>query len=130
MYIYDAPGREGINEASIIKITYDSAVIPSLDGAAQGIVSNITGMEGIKNLRQTIQPTKVSGRNARRISITAERWNGMIGVEALVVETNKSNTITQIQLIFAAKNSVTLFGVLTKQREYALKVIESISIYD
>ncbi|MOA65888.1 hypothetical protein D3C78_1924380 [compost metagenome] len=54
----------------------------------------------------------------------------MIGVEALVAESSKVNTVTQIQLIFGAKKSITLFGVLTSQREYAQKVLDSIILLD
>lgn len=130
LYIYDAPGREGIHEASITKITYGPRITPSLDGGAQGIISRITKMDGVKNVRHTIQPIRLSGRNARRVSITADRWTGMIGVEALVAESSKVNTVTQIQLIFGAKKSITLFGVLTSQREYAQKVLDSIILLD
>ena len=129
-YIYDAPGREGVHEADIIKITYNDWVTANLDGAAQGIVSKINSMPGVKNLQHTIQKSLVSGRDARRISVKADRWDGVIGAEALVIESSSINELSQIQIVFSESNNISFFSSFPEKRKFAANVISSVSIIE
>lgn len=125
---YGAPGYNGIHEASIIKTVYIPGFIPNLDASSQGIASNLGKLDGVKNVRISSKTTYVSGLEARRVSITADRWNGMFGVEALLVYDSKSSTFTMIQVFIAAQKGLTLSGVLTSQREEASKLLNTVSI--
>jgi hypothetical protein len=129
-YAYDASGESGIHEATLLKTTYVAGFIPSLDGAAQGAATSLSQLEGVKNVRITSQPLQISGLTARRVSVTADRWNGQIGIEALVAYEPKTNSTTQIQLIIGAQNSLSWSGILTEKRSAADKFLSSVKFVD
>lgn len=89
-------------EIAVQRTVYKSGTELNFDGAAQGAVDGIARLDGIRNLRQTAAELTVSGKPARRLSITAGRWRKTLRVELLLIADGQ--TYFQVQVIFDAAN--------------------------
>ena len=89
-------------EIAVQRTVYKSGLELSFDGAAQGAVDGIARLDGIRNLRQTAAELTVSGKPARRLSVTAGRWRKTLRVELLLIADGQ--TYYQVQAIFDSTN--------------------------
>lgn len=90
-------------EIDVLRTAYKDGIELSFDGAVQGAVEGIAQLDGIRNLQHTATELTVSGKPARRISITAGRWRKRLCVEAILIADGQ--TYYQVQAIFDATNS-------------------------
>ncbi len=87
-------------EIDVLRTVYKNGVELNFDGAAKGAVDGIAHLEGVRNLRDTAVETTVSGKPARRLSITAERGRKTMRVEGLLIADGQA--YYQVQAIFDA----------------------------
>ena len=124
--IYMAPPINGLEEVRLVKTQYKLEVSPSIDGAALGLSKSITTLQGVKNFHDEVVPLSVSGLEARRISIEADRWGGKLGGEFLIIYDRKLNIMWQVQLLFTQnKYSPVSFD---KERQYTRKLLSSVRV--
>ena len=89
-------------EIAVQRTVYKSGLELSFDGAAQGAVDGIARLDGIRELRHTATELTVSGKPARRLSVTAGRWRKTLRVELLLIADGQ--TYFQVHAIFDAAN--------------------------
>lgn len=89
-------------EIDVLRTAYKGGIELSFDGAVQGAVEGITRLDGIRNVQQTATELTVSGKPARRLSVTADRWRKTVRVEALLLADGQ--TFYQVQTVFDAAN--------------------------
>ncbi len=89
-------------EIDALRTVYKSGIELNFDGAAKGAVDGIAHLDGIRNLHDTATELTVSGKPARRLSITAERERKTLHVEAILIADGPA--YYQIQVIFDAAN--------------------------
>ena len=89
-------------EIDVMRTIYKSDIELNFDGAAQGAVDGIARLAGIRNVQHTATEQTVSGKPARRLSITAERWRKALRVEGLLV--SDGHAYYQVQAIFDPAN--------------------------
>ena len=87
-------------EIDVLRTVYKNGVELNFDGAAKGAVDGIAHLEGVRNLRDTAVATTVSGKPARRLSITAERGRKTMRVEGILIADGQA--YYQVQAIFDA----------------------------
>ena len=87
-------------EIDALRTVYKSGIELNFDGAAKGAVDGIAHLDGISNLHDTTTALTVSGKPARRLSITAERARKTLRVEAILIADGQA--YYQIQAIFDA----------------------------
>ena len=87
-------------EIDVLRTVYKTGVELNFDGAAKGAVDGIAHLEGVRNLRDTAVETTVSGKPARRLSITAERGRKTMRVEGILIADGQA--YYQVQAIFDA----------------------------
>ncbi|MEY2168938.1 MULTISPECIES: J domain-containing protein [unclassified Rhodanobacter] len=125
--VYSSQPTCGLSEVGLLVGMYAPEVQVNIDGAAAGSTKQISTLEGITNPESSIFSTTVSGYPARRVSYKADRWDGVIDGEILVVADSQSNTIWQLQLIFASKKTSNPTN-LNNIRSCANEVLASVSI--
>ena len=128
--IFEAAGSGGILEVRLMKFQYNAKIRGSIDVAASESIANIVRLPGIKNPTQNIVPTKVSGREARRVSFESGRYDGKLGAEFLIVQDDDSQSFYQLQMIFSKKpgfNSLASLD-LQEERTFARKTLDSVQI--
>lgn len=128
--IFEAAGSAGILEVRLMKFQYNSKIRGNIDVAASESVANIVRLPGIKNPTQNIVPTKVSGREARRVSFESGRYDGKLGAEFLIVQDNASQSFYQLQMIFSKKSGFNPLASidLQEERTFARKTLDSVQI--
>ena len=89
-------------EIDVLRTVYKSDIELNFDGAVQGAGDGIARLDGVRNLRQTATDLTISGKPARRLSVTAERWRKTLRVELLIIADGQ--TYFQVQAIFDAGN--------------------------
>ena len=87
-------------EIDVLRTVYKTGVELNFDGAAKGAVDGIAHLEGVRNLRDTATELTVSGKPARRLSITAERGRKTMRVEGILIADGQA--YYQVQAIFDA----------------------------
>ena len=87
-------------EIDVLRTLYKSGVELNFDGAAKGAVDGIAHLDGLTNLHDTATEQTVSGKPARRLSITAERGRKTLRVEAILIADGQA--YYQVQAIFDA----------------------------
>ena len=85
-------------ETDVLRTVYKTGVELNFDGAAKGAVEGFAHDDGVRNVQHTATETTVSGKAARRLSITAERWRKAIRVEAILIADGQA--YYQVQAIF------------------------------
>ena len=70
----------------------------NFDAAANGAVEGFAHDSGVRNVEHTATEQTVSGKAARRLSITAERWRKPLRFEAILIADGQ--TYYQVQAIF------------------------------
>jgi hypothetical protein len=90
-------------EIDVLRTVYKSDIQTNFDGAAQGAVEGIARLDGIRNVQHTATEQTVSGKPARRLSITAERWRKALRVEGLLISDGQA--YWQVQAIFDPANA-------------------------
>ena len=98
MQVFETPGFE----IAVLRTVYKDGVELSFDGAVQGAVAGIGQLPGIRNLQQTTTELTVSGKLARRVSVTAERWRKSVRAELLFLADGQR--YFQVQATFDAAN--------------------------
>lgn len=128
--IFEAAGSAGIQEVRLMKLKYNSKIRGSIDEAASESVSNIVRLPGIKNPKQNIVPTRVSGREARRVSFESGRYDGKLGAEFLIVQDNAGQSFYQLQMIFSKGPGLNPLASLDLQEErtFARKTLDSVQL--
>ena len=121
---YAAEPSCGLGQVNILETVYARQVQGSVDGAANGAIQKISALEGVANPRQEISQVMISGYPARRVTYAAERWSGTLGAEMLVIYDATSNTMWQVQLVFASKEA----GRLRRPRECADGILHSVFV--
>jgi hypothetical protein len=89
-------------EVNIVRSVYKEGIDLNLDGAVNGAVGGIAGLDGVKNVQQTVKEEPVSGKPARRLSLTAERWRKTLRLEAVIIADGR--TYYQVQVIFEGRD--------------------------
>ncbi len=89
-------------EIDVLRTAYKSGLELSFDGAVQGAVEGLTRLDGVRNVQQTASEVTVSGRPARRLSVTANRWRKSVRVEAVLLA--EGQTFYQVQAVFDVTN--------------------------
>lgn len=89
-------------EIDVLRTVYKEGVELNFDGAVQGAVNGIARLDGIRNLQHTVTEATVSGKAARRLAISAERWRKSLRVEAVLMADGQS--FYQVQVIFDPAN--------------------------
>jgi hypothetical protein len=89
-------------EIDVLRTVYKEGVELNFDGAAQGAAEGVSKLDGIRNVQQTISELSVSGKPARRLSMTADRWQKKMGVEVLLISDGPA--FYQVQVIFDTAN--------------------------
>ena len=129
-YEYDAKGVGGISNALFFKSTYAKGFTPGLDSAVDGMAASLRQMDGVSNVRVSSLPVVVSGRQARRLSVSADRYKGEVGIEALVAYDPATNSATHLQFVITAEKGALLTGTFADKRAAADRIIKSISFVD
>ncbi len=98
MQVFKATGFE----IDVLRTVYKSGIELNFDGAAQGAVDGLARLDGIRNLQQSATDLSISGKPARRLSVTAGRWRKNLRMELLLIADGQ--TYFQVQAIFDAAN--------------------------
>lgn len=85
-------------EIDVLRTVYKTGVELNFDAAAKGAVEGFAHDGGVRNVQHTATETTVSGKAARRLSITAERWRKALRVEAILIADGQA--YYQVQAIF------------------------------
>ena len=89
-------------EIDLVHTVYKSGIELNFDGAVEGAVNGLKQLDGVTNVRHTATGQTVSGKPARRLSVTADRWRKTLRLEALLIADGQ--TYYQIQAIFDSAN--------------------------
>ena len=89
-------------EIDVLRTIYKSGIELNFNGAAKGAVDGIARLDGIRNVEHTASEQTVSGKPARRLEITAERFRKPVCVEALLISDGPA--YYQVQAIFDPTN--------------------------
>ena len=127
MSIYNSRSSCGIEEAGLAIGIYGKNIPINEDGAANGMVNNISTLSGIVSPESEITPTTVSGYSSRRISYRAKRYGAVIGVEAISIVDHKTNTTWVLQLLFGTPSSED-YSTLNSAKACANKILDSVAI--
>lgn len=129
MEVFVAPPK-GIIEMKLLKFRYIPQLNASIDGAAKESAHSVSILDGIKNFKQKVIQTKISGHDARLVSIQADRWGGKIGVESLIIYNQRNNTMWQLQLLFGKKKGINPFKSLNIETEqnYSKILLKSVKV--
>ena len=99
---FDATGFE----VDVIRMTYKPDIELNLDGGVAGAAGSVAALEGVTNVKHTASAAEVSGKPARRLSITADRSfdgkTGVIHVEGLMILDGR--TLYQVQATYDSAN--------------------------
>lgn len=125
--VYNSQPSCGLGEVRLVVATYPAELQASVDGAAAGAISRVSGLEGITNPQTETVPVDVSGLPARLTSFSAQRWGGVLGAEFLAVLDEQSNTLWQLQFIFA-KNATSDYSTLEEARLCAKQIVKSVAV--
>ncbi len=85
-------------EIDVLRTVYKTGVELNFDAAAKGAVEGFAHGGGVRDVQHTATETTVSGKAARRLSITAERWRKALRVEAILIADGQA--YYQVQAIF------------------------------
>ena len=85
-------------EIDVLRTVYKTGVELNFDAAAKGAVEGFAHDNGVRNVQHTAAEQTVSGKAARRLSITAERWRKALRVEAILIADGQA--YYQVQAIF------------------------------
>jgi hypothetical protein len=89
-------------EIDVLRTVYKGGIELNFDGAAQGAVDGLARLDGIRNVQHTATEQTVSGKPARRLSITAERFRKPVRVESILISDGQA--YYQVQAIFDSTN--------------------------
>lgn len=98
------------NNFSIYKTTYNSGVAYSLDVGASGAISNELGLRKTNNVKKSIQSLKVSGFDARRISITYDVQGGKMASETLLIYDSATGRLWMIMFALSKRQPLNPFA--------------------
>jgi hypothetical protein len=128
--IYEAPPSCGLGEVRIVRARYTSGMAMDLDHASRETVRKLAQLEGVQNLRHSVQRVVLSGRDARVISVEADRWSGRVFVETLVIYDAHAATLWNVQAIGGKKKSVNPFATarIDDERNCARSILSSVSL--
>ena len=109
-------------EIDVVRIHYKPDVQLSLDGAVNGMASSVGALEGVKNLKNTAEATTVSGKPAKRVSLTGDRTldgkSGVIHVEGVLIADGQ--TFYEVEATFDSSNP--------RGAEYAARMAQSVKL--
>jgi hypothetical protein len=89
-------------EIDVLRTIYKPGVSLNFDGAVQGAIDGVSRLDGVRNVQQTMSELNVSGRPARRLSLTADRWQDRMRMEILFI--SDTAAYYQVQVIFLAND--------------------------
>lgn len=105
-------------EVGVIRCVFKPDAQLNIDGAAAGTVDNVSKLEGVRNLQHTTESQTISEKPARKISINADRWNGRIYNDNLVILDGQ--TMYEVETSYDSTNP--------KGAAYSQRVIGSVKI--
>jgi len=126
--VFDARGNDPITDIGVYRYRFAQDAALSLDEIAQGSAEHLVCLDGVCNPRLTIRALTVSGLDARRISFSAQRWNGKIGVEQLEMLEPGTQSVWSVQIAYAKgmpMHALAAFA-LVRARSNARKILASI----
>lgn len=89
-------------EIDLVRTVYKSGIDLNFDGAVMGAVNGLKQLDGVTNVEHTATEQTISGKPARRLSVTASRWRKTLHLEAVLI--SDGQTYYQVQAIFDSTN--------------------------
>jgi len=122
---------KGLREVNLVKIQYAPQVRPSIDGAVDQALENLSKLSGMQGFTKSVHRVTVSDREARRASFEADRANWRMAGEFLFLLDRRTNTLWQFQVLFGREKSLLpkLVGVnLNTERALAVQIMDSVRV--
>ena len=85
-------------EIDVLRTVSKTGVELNFDAAVNGAVAGFAHSDGVRNVQHTATEQTVSGKAARRLAITAERWRKALRCEAILIVDGQA--YYQVQAIF------------------------------
>ncbi len=129
--VFKTSPLKGLREVNLAKIQYTPQVRPSIDGAVDQALENLSKLSGMQGFTKSVHRVTVSDREARRASFEADRANWRIAGEFLFLLDRRTNTLWQFQVLFGREKSLLpkLVGVnLSTERALAVQIIDSVRV--
>jgi hypothetical protein len=128
--VFDARGNDPITDVGVYRYRFGQDAALSLDQIAQGSAEHLICLDGVCNPRHAIRALTVSGLDARRISFSARRWNGKVGVEQLEMLEPGTQSLWAVRIAYAKglpMHPLAAFA-LVRARSNARKILASIRL--
>ena len=93
----------------IRKFIFKHGMPYNLDDSSNGAVSNELALRKTSNVKKSIYPLKVSGFDARRISMTYDVKGGKMATESLYIFDSATGRVWMIMFALAKKKPLNLF---------------------
>ncbi|HDT3001063.1 TPA: hypothetical protein QHL53_003359 [Proteus mirabilis] len=104
MLVYQAKPVCQLSEVRLVYFKLDDMMSYDIDTGAQGIVDNISTIDGMKETSTTIKPFTVSEMQARQIFFEGKLSNQKVSYEGVLIADTNTNRVWQLQFI-AENNS-------------------------
>lgn len=101
----------------VINAVYKNQIIPSIEGAVDGALSNIKNLKGISNIQHTISHITVSGKNGKLLTVSADQDGRRFEMKGLFLIDGSQTWQIIVEYGASSKNG----------REAAQRVIDSVS---
>ena len=89
-------------EIDLVRTVYKNGIDLNFDGAVLGAVNGLKQLDGVTDVKHTATEQTISGKPARRLSVTAARWRKTLHLEAVLI--SDGQTYYQVQAIFDSTN--------------------------
>lgn len=126
--VYEAPSPFAIGELRIVKAIETDFDSTTLDRAAYEAAESLSRLRGMTNPTSQVTSMRISGRDARRLSYEADRFDGRIGAEHLIIYDRKNRTKYMVQTVFGIAKRGAGSTDLSASRTQALRLLETVTI--
>ena len=128
--VFDARGNDPITDVGVYRYRFSKDAALSLDEIAQGSAEHLVCLDGVCNPWHAIRAVTVSGLDARRISFSARRWNGKVGVEQLEMLEPGTQSLWAVRIAYSKGLPMHPWAAIAlyRARSNASKILASIRV--
>ncbi len=105
MLVYQAKPVCQLSKVRLVYFKLDDMMSYDIDSGAQGIVDNISTIDGMKETSTTIKPFTVSEMPARQIFFEGKLSNQKVSYEGVLIADTNTNRVWQLQFIAENKSN-------------------------
>lgn len=130
MEIYTAKPVTDLGQVWITKMQQTFGAPFDIDESARQTVQSVLALPGMKSATHKITSVSVSGLDARRVTLEADRYGGRFGAEAIIIYHKRRYTLWQVQILFGKERQMNPFASksLSSDRARAEEAIRSVEV--